>query len=163
MAKTFSKLTRVAMRRLPIKGTISEHGISFSRAAAGDGVFTVNIMVDGQRIHRVVGKRVGRDDRTRRRNTLNASAKTRRTTAWCSRKDGRWRWIFRRLRCDTLTSCRELMARTWIRSGDAWSCIWFHSSGNCRSQKSIRSASNDIRRSGRTSRRCAVAFAAGQM
>ena len=56
MAKTFSKLTRDAMRRLQINKTISEHGISFARGATGDGVFTVNIMVDGQRIHRVVGR-----------------------------------------------------------------------------------------------------------
>src|SRR5439155_2582960 len=56
MAKTFSKLTRAAMRRLLINDVISEHGISFKRVAAGDGVFTVNIMVDGQRIPRVVGR-----------------------------------------------------------------------------------------------------------
>src|SRR5438552_13778261 len=56
MAKTFSKLTRAAMRRLLINDVISEHGISFKRVAAGDGVFAVNIMVDGQRIHRVVGR-----------------------------------------------------------------------------------------------------------
>src|SRR5450631_372262 len=56
MAKGFNKLTRVAMRQLSANETISEHGISFARDAAGDGVFTVNIMVDGQRIHRVVGK-----------------------------------------------------------------------------------------------------------
>src|SRR6266550_2479134 len=56
MAKTFSKLTRTVMRRLPANETISEHGTSFARCADGDGVFTVNIMVDGQRIHRVVGR-----------------------------------------------------------------------------------------------------------
>jgi hypothetical protein len=56
MAKTFSKLTRAAMRGLPIDKTISEHGISFKRVVGGDGVFTVNIMVDGQRIHRVIGR-----------------------------------------------------------------------------------------------------------
>ena len=56
MAKTFSKLTRAAMRGLSVNGTITEHGISFERLADGDGRFTVNIMVDGQRIHRVVGK-----------------------------------------------------------------------------------------------------------
>src|SRR5450755_1372407 len=56
MARTFSKLTRAAMRQLPLNDTISEHGISFARGATGDGVFTVNIMVDGQRIHRVVGR-----------------------------------------------------------------------------------------------------------
>jgi hypothetical protein len=33
-----------------------EHGITFERLTTGDGVFTVNIMVDGQRIHRVIGR-----------------------------------------------------------------------------------------------------------
>ena len=36
--------------------TLTEHGITFDRLADGDGRYTVNIMVDGQRIHRVVGK-----------------------------------------------------------------------------------------------------------
>jgi len=44
------------MRKLSPGGTIAEHGIMFERLATGDGVFTVNIMVDGQRIHRVIGR-----------------------------------------------------------------------------------------------------------
>src|SRR5438477_206555 len=56
MAKTFTKLTRPEMRKLAPGGKINEHGITFEKSTAGDGVFTVNIMVDGQRIHRVVGR-----------------------------------------------------------------------------------------------------------
>ncbi|MCL2021540.1 MAG: site-specific integrase [Betaproteobacteria bacterium] len=56
MAKSFSKLTRPNMRKLAPCGKISENGITFERQANGDGVFTVNIMVDGQRIHRVIGQ-----------------------------------------------------------------------------------------------------------
>jgi len=56
MAKAFKKLDRTAMRKLKPGGTINEHGITFDRLANGDGVFTVNVMVDGQRIHRVIGK-----------------------------------------------------------------------------------------------------------
>jgi integrase len=56
MAKTFQKLTRPAMRKLSPGKKIAEHGITFERLANGDGVFTVNIMVDGQRIHRVIGR-----------------------------------------------------------------------------------------------------------
>ncbi|PLX87906.1 MAG: site-specific integrase [Desulfuromonas sp.] len=56
MAKTFSKLTRPNMRKLSAGKSILEHGITFERKADGDGVFTVNVMVDGQRIHRVVGR-----------------------------------------------------------------------------------------------------------
>lgn len=56
MSKTFSKLTRPAIRKLAAGGKLAEHGISFERLANGDGVYTVNVMVDGQRIHRVVGR-----------------------------------------------------------------------------------------------------------
>jgi integrase len=56
MAKTFSKLTRPTMRKLAAGDKLNEHGITFERQANGDGVFTVNFMVDGQRIHRVIGR-----------------------------------------------------------------------------------------------------------
>ncbi|MBC7603760.1 MAG: site-specific integrase, partial [Ramlibacter sp.] len=56
MAKTFTKLTRPEMRKLAPGSKINEHGITFEKSASGDGVFTVNIMADGQRIHRVVGR-----------------------------------------------------------------------------------------------------------
>lgn len=56
MAKTFTKLTRTSMRKLACGKNISEHGITFERQVNGDGVYTVNIMVDGQRIHRVIGR-----------------------------------------------------------------------------------------------------------
>lgn len=56
MAKTFQKLTRLNIRKLGVGERISEHGIYFERAADGNGIYTINIMVDGQRIHRVVGR-----------------------------------------------------------------------------------------------------------
>lgn len=56
MAKTFAKLTRPIMRKLAPGDKLNEHGITFERLANGDGAFTVNIMVDGQRIHRVIGR-----------------------------------------------------------------------------------------------------------
>ena len=56
MAAMFQRLTRPMMRRLAPGGSITEHGITFERLTNGDGVFTVNIMVDGQRIHRVIGR-----------------------------------------------------------------------------------------------------------
>lgn len=56
MAKTYLKLTRPAMRRLPVGGKIHEHGITYERLRNGDSVLTVNVMVDGERIHRVVGR-----------------------------------------------------------------------------------------------------------
>ena len=56
MSKTFSKLTRPIMRKLSKGSVINEYGITFKRQQNNDGLFTVNIMVDGQRIHRVIGR-----------------------------------------------------------------------------------------------------------
>jgi len=56
MSKSFLRLTRQAIRKLELGESISEHGITFLRESSGDGVFSVNVMVDRQRIHRVVGR-----------------------------------------------------------------------------------------------------------
>jgi len=56
MTIMFQCLTRPKMRRLAAGEKITEHGITFEHLANGDGVFTVNVMVDGQRIHRVIGR-----------------------------------------------------------------------------------------------------------
>ena len=52
----FSKFTRPAMRSLKAGALIAEHGITFRRKADGDGIYSVNVMVDRRRIHRVIGK-----------------------------------------------------------------------------------------------------------
>lgn len=44
------------MRKLQAGLHIKEHGIIFERLANGDGRLTVRFMVDGQLVHRVVGK-----------------------------------------------------------------------------------------------------------
>ena len=56
MAKTFLKLSRAAIRKVPKGQSITEHGITLERLANGDGLYTVNIMVDRQRIHRTIGR-----------------------------------------------------------------------------------------------------------
>ncbi len=56
MARRFSKLTRHVLRLVSRGQSISEHGITFRRDASGDGVFSVNVMVDRRRIHRVIGR-----------------------------------------------------------------------------------------------------------
>jgi integrase len=56
MARDFNKLNRLSIRKLPPAGKITEHGITFERIANGDGVFSVNVMADGHRIHRVIGR-----------------------------------------------------------------------------------------------------------
>lgn len=44
------------MRQLAPLQSLAEHGIIFTRTKNGDGVFSVNIMVDGTRIHRAIGR-----------------------------------------------------------------------------------------------------------
>ena len=56
MARRFTKLSRPAIRSLKSNQAITEQGISFRREPSGDGVYSVNIMVDGQRVHRVIGR-----------------------------------------------------------------------------------------------------------
>jgi integrase len=70
MSKTFSKLTRPAMRKLKCGDSLHEHGITFQRLANGDGLFTVNIMVDRQRIHRVIGRESDGTTRTQAENFI---------------------------------------------------------------------------------------------
>ena len=56
MAIKFQKLSRANLRKLKPGGKLQEHGICFDRLKQGDGRYTVNIMVDGVRVHRVIGK-----------------------------------------------------------------------------------------------------------
>ncbi len=51
----FAKLTRPGMRGLKAGESLSEHGITFTRLASGDGRWSVNVMVARQRHHQVVG------------------------------------------------------------------------------------------------------------
>ena len=52
----FKKLTRANTRKLSSGKSIQEAGIKFTRLENGDGKYSVNIMVDGVRVHRVIGK-----------------------------------------------------------------------------------------------------------
>lgn len=53
---TFQKLTRPNLKKLRPGEKLTEHGITFERTNNGDGLFSVNIMVDRARIHRVIGR-----------------------------------------------------------------------------------------------------------
>ncbi len=55
MSLKFQKLTRTSIRKVKPGEKLQEHGISFERLTNGDGRYSVNIMVDGIRIHRVIG------------------------------------------------------------------------------------------------------------
>jgi len=56
MARRFARLTRPAIRGLEPGQKITEHGITAERLSDGDLRYSVNVMVDGQRIHRVIGR-----------------------------------------------------------------------------------------------------------
>jgi len=56
MGLRFSRLDRPAVRKLKPGEKITEHGIIAERLANGDVRYSVNIMVDGERVHRVVGR-----------------------------------------------------------------------------------------------------------
>lgn len=56
MAVKFQKLTREAIRALAPGSKIHEHGICARKEPNNDVRWSVNLMVDGQRIHRVVGR-----------------------------------------------------------------------------------------------------------
>ena len=52
----FKKLTRPNIKKLGPGRKLTEHGISFERLSTGDGLYSVNIMVDRIRVHRVLGR-----------------------------------------------------------------------------------------------------------
>jgi integrase len=56
MAGGFSKLDRLAIRRLPAGKKITERGITAEKLMNGDVRYSVNVMVDGERIHRILGR-----------------------------------------------------------------------------------------------------------
>ena len=55
MSLKFSRLTRSGVRALSAGASIQEHGIIAEKMTDGDVRYSVNVMVDGQRIHRVIG------------------------------------------------------------------------------------------------------------
>ena len=56
MTLRFSRLDRPSIRRLRPGEKITEHGITAERLKDGDVRYSVNVMVDGERVHRVVGR-----------------------------------------------------------------------------------------------------------
>ncbi len=56
MTVKFTRLTRAKQRALLPGKKMSEHGIDFEKLLNGDGRYTISVMVDGRRIHRVLGK-----------------------------------------------------------------------------------------------------------
>ena len=55
MPRAIKKLSPTSTRKMLACDKVTENGITFERLAGGDGRWSVNIMVDGSRIHRVIG------------------------------------------------------------------------------------------------------------
>ena len=56
MPRHFERLNRPAVRTLRPGQRLTEHGVIAERLPDGDIRYSVNVMVDGQRVHRVVGR-----------------------------------------------------------------------------------------------------------
>ncbi len=56
MTLRFTRLTRPNIRALAIDEKVTEHGIEAERLRDGDVRYSVNIMADGHRVHRVIGR-----------------------------------------------------------------------------------------------------------
>ena len=79
MAVRFTRLTRPNIRALKPGEKITEHGITAERLSDGDVRYRVNIMVDGERIHRVIGRESDGTTRTKQKNILRQSGPRRKT------------------------------------------------------------------------------------
>ncbi len=92
MAQKFAKLTRPAIRNLVSGQRIAEHGIIAERTQTGDIRYSVNVMIDGQRVHRVIGKEtegVTREQAERAIETFRTKAREERLDLPTKRKQHR--------------------------------------------------------------------------
>ncbi len=64
MPLRFSRVTRPNIRRLKPGERLTEGGITVERLPDGDVRYSVNVMVDGERVHRVIGRESERVTRT---------------------------------------------------------------------------------------------------
>lgn len=55
MSRSIKKISPTSTRKMVAGDKATENGITFERLSGGDGRWSVNIMVDGSRIHRVIG------------------------------------------------------------------------------------------------------------
>lgn len=92
MALKFQQLTRDAIKKLGTSERINEHGITAERTKTGDIRYSVNIMADGQRIHRVIGREsegVTREQAERAIETFRTKAREERLDLPTKRKQHR--------------------------------------------------------------------------
>jgi hypothetical protein len=91
MSVRFSALDRRLIRQLKPGEKASEHGITVERLTDGDLRYEVGVMVDGKRIHRVIGKASDGVTAPSARNSSRPSAPRRAPGAWRCPKGASWR------------------------------------------------------------------------
>lgn len=109
MALRFQRLTRPAIRSLDKGQRINEHGITAERMGNGDIRFSVNIMADGVRVHRVIGREsegVTREQAERAIEALRTKAREGRLDLPSGRKVHR---LFREVATDYLTRLTDTL------------------------------------------------------
>ena len=110
MALKFQQLTRSAIKDLKAEKRINEHGITAERTKTGDIRYSVNVMVDGQRIHRVIGKEsegVTREQAERAIETFKTKAREERLDLPSARKTHK---LFREAATDYLDRLTQTLA-----------------------------------------------------
>jgi len=70
MTMRFTRLIRPEIRRLQAGQKITEHGITAERLPDGDIRYSINVMVDGERVHRVIGRESHGTTRTQAENFI---------------------------------------------------------------------------------------------
>ena len=118
MAKRFDRVTRTQIRGLAPGKTITEHGITVERLADGDLRYSVNIMVDGQRIHRVIGKESERVTRTQAEQFIESKRTEAREGRLSLPRGHKTHLTFERAAADYITRLKEtggknLVAKQW--------------------------------------------------
>lgn len=109
MALKFQRLTRPAIRSLEKGQRINEHGITAERMGSGDVRYSVNIMADGVRIHRVIGREsegVTREQAERAIESLRTKSREGRLDLPTGRKVHR---LFREVATDYLTRLTDTL------------------------------------------------------
>lgn len=109
MALKFQQITRTAIKDLKIGERINEHGISAERTKNSDVRYSINVMVDGQRIHRVIGREsegVTREQAERAIETFRTKAREERLDLPSARKTHK---LFKEAATEYLTRLEETL------------------------------------------------------
>lgn len=114
MSLRFTRLTRSNIRRLKPGDAITEHGITAERLPDGDVRYSVNVMVDGQRIHRVIGKESERVTRTQAEEFIEAKRTDAREERLSLPKGRKTHLTFEQAATDYITRMEEVGGKNLV-------------------------------------------------